>query len=886
MTQEKLYLVDASAYIFRSYYAIRNMTNPEGLSTGAIYGFVRSMHKIIKDFNPKYLLAVFDPKDGRKKRSEIYPQYKAHRQVPEDIPRQIQWSIDFCRHASIPYLVHPGAEADDAMGTVCKLALDWNLECFMCSSDKDLAQLVNEKVSIIHTHKDNFCVDSQEVEKIYGVKPSQITDLLALVGDSSDNVPGVTGIGMKTAVSLLHEFGSLDFLLAHPEKVKGKKKQEALLQEADKARLARELVTIDTHLDLKLCKEDLAFVLQPKSPHLEDFYRQLDFRTLLDAKKSELLKTNAQEDYRLVDSYEALEAFLRDLEKNKSICIDTETDAIHPMEASLVGIGFSWEEGLAYYLPMNGSLGMDLILQRLKPILEDSKRCFFGHNIKYDYHVLKNHRIELKNISFDTMVASYLLNAHSHRHSLDVLAQEVFQKEKISIKELIGTGKKSRPMSEVSIKEVCTYCCEDVDYTLRLKNHFEQKLKERALLDLLEKVEMPLLKILAAMERVGVFLNVDLLKDMSLDLDSRIGLIQSEVFELAGKHFNLSSPKQLSEVLYCDLGMAPPKKTKTGFSTNAQVLESLKDQYPIAGKILEYRSLEKLRSTYIDALPHDINATSGRIHCTFNQSVAATGRLSCQNPNLQNIPIRTKEGRKIRQAFCPQQAKWSYIAADYSQIELRLLAHLSEDENLIQAFQSGEDIHRATAALIFNLPQEKVTKEQRYQAKTVNFGVIYGQQAFGLSKELGISVQDAAFFIKMYFSRYPKVEEFIEKSKEQAKESSKSITLTGRERFIPDIKSKNKIIRQAAERLAVNTPLQGTAADLIKMAMLGIDKEVQKRRLKGNMVLQIHDEILCEVPDDELSVWSAVLKKEMESVFHLKVPLIVNVNVGKNWSEC
>ena len=572
--------------------------------------------------------------------------------------------------------------------------------------------------------------------------------------------------------------------------------------------------------------------------------------------------------------------------KHKEICFDTETTSENPLRAELVGIGLGAEKGNAFYVPLNGSLNKTIILEKLKPFFESDALSFFGHNVKYDCHILLNVGINVKNFSFDTILASYILHAHQRRHSLDELSLEHFGKKKIAISDLIGKGKKAITMAEVPIGAVSEYCCEDIEYTFKLKQFLAKEIKERNLEHLLFDIELPLSRVLMKMERKGMFVDVEYLKELSLDIAKEISKLEEHIYSLAGVTFNINSPKQLSDVLFQKLKIPPQKRGKTAPSTSAEVLESLSAEYPIAQKILEYRSLEKLRSTYIDALPHEVNPKTHRIHCSFNQSVAATGRLSCQNPNLQNIPVRTEEGRKVRQAFHPQEKGYSYISFDYSQVELRLLAHLSGDENLIKAFTDDVDVHAFTAAEIFNVPLTDVTNEMRQKAKAVNFGVIYGQQAFGLSKELQIPVKDAAHFINLYFARYKRVKEFIEHTKDLARKSHRAVTLTGRERMIPEINSTNLMLKSAAERLAINTPLQGTAADIIKIAMIRIDSWLAEKQMKSSMVLQIHDELIFEALDSELDVLQEGVKSRMEGVFELKVPLTVQISIGKNWKEC
>lgn len=862
------------------------MTNASGKSTQAVFGFIRSVLKVIKDFSPEYMVAVFDGPDNKKKRLEIYADYKSKRMhAPEDLLEQITWAEEFCAIYGIPKLKLSGVEADDAMGSVAKYLEKQGFLSFLCTGDKDLCQLVNEHIFVLQTHKDNMIVDSSKVEELYGVLPSQIVDYLAITGDASDNIPGLSGFGPKTAASLLKEFGSLDALLANPTQVSGKKKQEILMQEAETALLSRRLALIDTSLDLP--EEDYR-IKSVDTLGLAAFYEALNFKALRKELQVDAPKDAYQNDvsYELVDDEKSLNALVEKLASASEVAFDVETTDLDPIRADLVGVGFCIEPKKAWYVPLNGSLGKERALAAFKTIFKH-KTGFYGHNVKYDFQVLCSYGVEPKKISFDTMLASYLLYSQSRQHSLEHLALHYLGHTKNPIKTLLHEGKEQLTMDLVPIQNVCSYCCLDVDLTCQLKMRLEEELKERKLLHLLYDLELPLLQILANMERHGIFVDVGVLQEMSKDLVQKITSLEKEIYEIAGVEFNLNSPKQLGSVLQDKLGLHLGKKTATGqVSTNVDVLEELARKEPIARKILEFRSIEKLRSTYVDALPLLINPKTRRVHCSFNQSVAATGRLSCQNPNLQNIPVRTPLGREIRRAFKPELDGWSYLSADYSQIELRLLAHLSEDPNLLHAFQNDEDIHSFTAALIFDKKVVDVTKEERSRAKTVNFGIIYGQQAYGLAKELGISVHEAAGFIEAYFARYKRVHEFLEECKKKARLSGRAVTITGRERDIPDIHSKNQLLRVQAERLAINTPIQGFAADLIKQAMLLVDARIRKGHKLSYMILQIHDELLFEVPDFELMDMEHIVRSSMQNVIKLKVPLKVDIAVGKNWKEC
>lgn len=893
---KKLYLLDASGYLYRSYFAIRNITNARGESTNALFGFIRSLLKLRKDFHPEYLVAVFDGPSSIQHREAMYVDYKAHRKaMPADLAYQIKWAQQVCELMGIPYLAVSGVEADDTMGTIALWAGQQGNSAYLCTSDKDLYQLVNDHIFILNTFKENQILGAKEVEDAFGVTPKQMVDYLAITGDASDNVPGLPGFGPKTAAALLQEFGTLDHLLAHPEVVSGKK-QEVLIQQADQARLSRKLVTI--HSDVPFTKDWSFFkIQQPDLKPLKDFYASMNFTSLireLEQQQQQLgipptpvAVDNKPVQYHLVDDPAAFTHLLKQLKASQEVAVSVVASSeTHPIRAELIGIAFSTGSHLGWYIPTNGKLGFDNVLQGLRSLFENKTVGFFGQNIKFDMQVLQNYGITINHVSFDTMLASYLLNSHQRQHSLDHLMLERCGKLKMPLSDLLGKGKSAISVTEVPGEQMSLCACEVVDYTFRLKEMLQPQLEERHMVPLMMDLELPLVPVLAKMERHGIYVDIPYLHRMSHDIQQMIRGLEQEIYALAGETFNINSPKQLSEILFTKMGIRPPKKTATGLSTSAEVLESLRHEHPLAGKVVEYRTLEKLRSTYIDSLPLEVNPKTHRIHCTFNQSVAATGRLSCQDPNLQNIPIRSPIGRKIRGAFRAEKPGWSFLAADYSQIELRLLAHLSEDPLLIEAFERGEDIHATTAAYVFNLPLDQVTKDIRNSAKAVNFGVIYGQQAYGLSQVLGIDMKEASAFIETYFHRFKRVKEYIEECKEKARQTGRAVTYTGRERLIPEIHSKNAQIRAAAERLAINTPLQGTAADLIKIAMLRIDAQLRQGGYRSYAILQIHDELIFEVPDEEIPAMQKLVRDAMQGVLKLKVPLIVDVMIGKNWSEC
>lgn len=889
----KIYILDAVNYLFRSYYAIGPMTNARGESTSALYGFIRSLQKLIRDFEPNHLIAVFDGPDNKKSRQAVYADYKMHRKgAPEDLFPQFAWAYEFCEIYGVATLSVDGVEADDTMASISAFAKKKGAEVFLCSSDKDLMQIVDEQVQMLHLHKENRQIGPNEVQELYGVRPDQMLDFLAIMGDASDNIPGLPGFGAKTAASLLQEFGTLDALLAHPERIKGAKKQEVLREQKELALMSRSLATLDLQVEIPQT-ENFYELKEPDLQKLSLFYERMNFQSLQkelfsekDLKKNQKRTDINNKEYLLVDSEEQLKKLFSFLHKQKEICIDTETTGLDPHRAELVGVGLSARPGEAFYLPCNGEIGKENMLSSLRHFFSECKSSFTGHNIKYDWHVLQHHDIELKSIGFDTLLASWILSPQTRRHNLDDLSTEHLKVSKIPLSNLIGKGRKQISMAQVPLDRVTEYCCEDVDMTYRLKELFQEELEERNLSDLFYQTEMPLLPILANMEHRGIYLNQEKLQQLGSRYTQAIGQLKVEIFEMAQEEFNLNSPKQLSGILYDKMGLKVPGKKQAKTSTSAAILEQLAEEHPFAQKILDYRTLEKLRSTYVEALPSAVHPETGRIHCTFNQSSTATGRLSCQDPNLQNIPIRGAEGKKVRSCFEPQKADRRYLCADYSQIELRLLAHFSEDAELMRAFWQKEDIHKYSASLVFDVSLNEVTPEMRSQAKAVNFGILYGQGPYGLSKQTGLSMKEAALFIETYFKRYPGVSRYIESAKELARQKGYSTTLLGRKRPIAEITNQNPSIRSMAERLAVNSPLQGSTADLMKCAMIEIEKAFSEKNMDSGMILQIHDELIFELPKEQIDEARLLVKEKMETIFSLKVPLEVSIGIGKNWGEC
>jgi len=784
---------------------------------------------------------------------------------------------DLCEMLGISTLIIPHVEADD---TIASIALWASGQVFVLSQDKDLFQIVSDKIHMINIHKNNAIITPQAVREKLGVSPSQVVDYLSLVGDSADNIPGIPGVGPKTAAKWLQEYTDLDGIIQNKESLS---KKQTMSESTKRLETNRKLIRLQT--DVSFPKEESFF--KRKAPDVEalrSFYKKMEFSSFLKELKPPEERAAVKTDYRLIDTEKKLSDLVEQLAGKELLCINVEMESFDIIEGRIVGLGISADEGFAYYIPWNGPLDPAKITPLVKPLLESKKVC--GHNIKFDYLALQRENIELKKIHFDTMLASYLCFAHSHRHSLDDLTMEFCDFKKTEIQTLIGKGKKQISMASVPIQEVSDYCCEAVDYTYRLYKLLAEKLQIRGLVDLLHKVEIPFINVLAAMEKNGIYLDIAPLQILQKQVTEKLALLEKNIYELAGETFNIKSTKQLGVILYEKLGLQPTKKTKTSYSTSVDVLLEMAKKEPIARHLIEYRKFEKLRSTYIEALPLYIHKTTNRIHPNFVQAGTATGRLACQNPNLQNIPIRTKEGLEIRAAFKPQKKDWLFLAADYSQIELRVTAHLSKDPNLIKAFQMGEDIHRHTAALVYDIPPEKVSQKQRSFAKAINFGIIYGQSPYGLAKILQIEPAEAKEFIENYFQRYPLVKKFLDDTILQTEKEGLSRTLIGRERLIAEINSSNTMVRQAAQRLAINTPVQGGAADIMKLAMLDIQKKLREEKMRAFLILQIHDELIFELPEEEASHLQILVKESMENAYSLSIPLTVNISIGKNWKEC
>ncbi len=884
-----IYLIDGSAYIYRAYHAIRGLSNSKGLPTNAVLGFTKMLLKLIEDRNPEYVGMFFDVK-GPTFRHEMFDAYKANRPpMPEDLSIQIPYIKDITKGFNIPVVEMSGYEADDLIGTLARKAEEAGFSVIMVTGDKDFMQLVTDK-SIIWDPMKEKTIDSDFIKDTYGLEPRQMVDVMGLSGDSADNIPGVPGMGPKTSLALIKTFGSMERLYEQVDTIKKKKQHENLVRHKEQALLSRELVKINDSVPLSFTPEDFKYKA-PDSAVLSGLFKKLEFRQLQQSviKRADLSKKK----YKAVLSIDELSDLISILETSGLFALDTETTSKDPMAAELVGLSFSVKADEAFYIPCAHEykdapkqLKRDEVLKMLKPVLENHKLKKIGQNIKYDWIVLKRHGINLSGVIFDTMLASYLINPSKRAHNLDQIALDFLDHKTISYQEVAGKGKKASCFSKVSLEKAVPYACEDADITLMAYNVLMPMLKDMGLEELFEKVEMPLVPVLMKMEMTGINVDREKLMVLSKSFEHQLDQLESSIYSIAGEEFNIRSSQQLGKILFEKLKLPVQKKTKkkTGYSTDVDVLEVLAEQHELPALILRHRTLAKLKSTYADALIDLTNPETGRIHTSYNQTVTATGRLSSSEPNLQNIPVRTDEGKEIRKAFIPRKG-WYLLAADYSQIELRILAHYSDDKILIKAFKEDEDIHTRTATEVFQVFPSLINSELRQQAKVINFGIIYGMSPYGLSKELGISRKMAKTYIHNYFTRYKGVKQFIDETIEQAGISKKTSTLLGRIRLLPDINSSNKNLREFAERTAINTPIQGTAADLIKIAMITVDSAFTEKGLKSAMLLSVHDEIVFEVPPDELDTVRTLVKDIMEGVWNLKVPLKVNMAVGENWAE-
>ncbi|OJW22212.1 MAG: DNA polymerase I [Planctomycetales bacterium 71-10] len=890
------YILDAYSLIFQVFHAIPEMTSPTGQPRNAAFGIFRDLLNIFRDRKPGYIAAAFDG-GGPVFRSEIFADYKANRsEMPVDLVPQIAVIKSIFEGFNVPVLVEPGMEADDVIATLARRGEERGLDVFICTSDKDARQLITDHIKILNLRK-NSVMDAEGLEKEWGIRPSQVVDFLALTGDSVDNVPGVPGVGPVLASGYLKQFGDLDVLLANPDQVKGPKKQQAIREHAETARRARTLVALREDLPLALDWDALK-AAPPDIPALRAICVDSGFHRFVaelgEAKAPEAAPAPKAEwvaDYSTIDTPEAFQTFLQELRKQPSFCIDTETTSINPLLSSLVGIAISWKAGEAYYIPLRAPIGFrildpEMVLDGLRPILADPNVEKVGQNLKYDMLAFGRAGVSVAGPITDTMILSYLLESGERNHSLDQLSDRLLGHEMIPISDLIGKGKNQLRMDQVDVPRIAEYAGEDADATWRIYEILAPRVREEGLWDLYADLERPLVSILADMEALGVMVDVPRLKQLSGEYAVRLAAMEEEIHALAGRPFNINSVPQLRQVLFEDLKLPRLRKTPGGeSSTDTEVLEELASKHPLPALLVRHRQLTKLKGTYLDALPLLVHPDDGRIHASFNQGVAATGRLSSSDPNLQNIPVRTEEGRQIRQAFVAEGPDRALLTADYSQIELRILAHYSQDPAMCRAFEADHDIHQAVAARIFGVPEDQVDSNMRRVAKTVNFGVIYGLSPFGLAARLGIKQAEAAAFIEAYFREYEGVDRFITTTLESAQAAGRVETILGRRRPIAGIKATTGRNRNLAERLAVNTVIQGSAADLIKRAMILVDRRLRAEGLASRMILQIHDELVFEGPAAETPALAALVRDEMTGALALSVPLKVDLAAGPNWLD-
>ena len=893
--KNNFYLIDGYALLYRSHFAlIRNpLINTKGQHTSALYGFTKTLLKLIKEDSPDYIVAVFDGKE-KTFRHKMYPEYKATREkMPDELRSQLSILWDLVESFNIKSLLVNGFEADDIIGTLAIMGKKNNLNCKIISGDKDFMQLVDSNIKLHSPGKNGATIiyGPDEVKKKWGVPPSQIVDLLGLMGDSSDNVPGVRGVGVKTAVKLLEKYGSFEKILENADDIENKKIRDSLKNESELAYLSKKLVTIKTDMDLDVDFKDLR-LKEFNLKKLTNIFDELEFNKF----KKELNFSNSikknnkiKKSYLIVDNDSKLRNMINELKNSKLISLDLETTSVNPIEADIVGFSFSINKNSGWYVPIlfpnkkknifNGEDDLKTVLLQLKEILENEKIHKCGQNIKYDLLIFKRHNIYINSITFDTMIASHLIKPEERSYKLDRLSQEYLNYEMMPISQLIGVGKDQKKMYDVKLEKITFYAVEDADVCLQLVKKLNDKILNDGLYDFFQKIELPLIDVLTDMELNGVYVDKDMMKKMSLWMENKLLLLSKEIFKISGKEFNINSPKQLSEILFDEIGLKQVKKR----STDVTVLEFLKNTHPLPKKILEYRTIQKLKSTYVDTLPELINKETGRIHTSFSQTITSTGRLSSSNPNFQNIPIRTNNGKEIRNAFVPQKNGWKIFSADYSQIELRIMAHLSKDENLINAFLNNEDIHARTSSNLFNVPIENVSNDMRRTAKIVNFGVMYGAGPYRLSQELGIPMAESKKIISSYFERYSGIKNYINNTLDFARKNKYVKTILGRRRYCYDILNDNQRIRSSIERAVINMPIQGTAAELIKIAMIAIHKNILINNFKSKMILQIHDELIFETPEDEIDKLKTMVLFEMENAMNLDVPLIIDYGIGDSW---
>jgi len=897
-TQYPLVLVDGSSYLYRAFHALPPLNTSNGQPTGAIKGVLSMLRKLVEEYRPDNMAVVFDAK-GKTFRDDIYPLYKANRPpMPDDLRSQIDPLKDAIRKMGFPLIEIVGVEADDVLGTLALQASELGISTLISTGDKDLAQLVNPHVSLVNTMNGQLLDEAGVMEK-FGVEPSNIIDYLALIGDTADNIPGVPKVGPKTAVKWLNLYGDMDGVVSHADEIKGKV-GENLRNALEQLPLSYELATIKLDVPLDQTPDQL-LLEQPDDAGLLELFKEFEFKAWVDEWNDKLSgepegvepAPAVEVDYQVIDTKEALQVWIEKLKDAELFAFDTETTSLNYMEAELVGVSFAVQAYEAAYVPVAhdypgapDQLDRDYVLAALKPILEDQDQLKVGQHLKYDQSILALYDIELKGIQYDTMLESYVLDSTATRHDMDSLALKYLGRSTIHFEDVAGKGVKQLTFNQVDIDIAAPYAAEDADITLQLHETLWGKLQSHPrLVSVFEDIERPLINVLGRIERKGALIDCDMLNKQSARLAKRLAEIEKEAYELAGQPFNLASPKQLGAILFEKLEIPVRKKTPKGQPSTAEaVLQDLAHDYPLPKIILQHRSLSKLKSTYTDKLPLMINQGTKRVHTSYHQAVAATGRLSSSDPNLQNIPIRTEEGRHIREAFIAPEG-YLLVAADYSQIELRIMAHLSEDEGLLGAFERGEDVHKATAAEVFSVDVEEVSTNQRRHAKAINFGLIYGMSAFGLAQQLDIGRNEAQLYIDRYFERYPGVHRYMEETRESAAKNGYVETLFGRRLYLPEINSRKVPRRQAAERTAINAPMQGTAADIIKKAMISVDQWLADDRVDAAMIMQVHDELIVEVHESQLEDIKKGLEQHMASAVELKVPLIVDVGVGKNWHE-
>lgn len=899
MTKTKPFiLVDGSSYLFRAYHALPPLTNSNGEPTGAIVGVLNMLRRLMEQYQPEHMAVVFDAPGGSF-RNEMYSEYKANRPPMDDELRcQIQPLHDIIQAMGLPLIIEKGVEADDVIGTLARQATEQGLDTLISTGDKDMAQLVDDHVTLINTMSDKI-TDADGVVEKFGVRPEQIIDYLALVGDSSDNIPGVPKCGPKTAAKWLGQYESLDNLMTHADEIKGKV-GEYLRESLEQLPLARELTTIKLDVELELAPKELK-PADADTDTLKQHYTRLGSKRLLEslgetptAAPEPEVPEPIQGDYQTILDQDAFEAWVKRLEQAELFAFDTETNSLDYMQAELVGLSFAIEAGEAAYVPVAHNypgapeqLQRDYVLQCLKPLLEDAGRSKVGQNLKYDMSVLARYGIEMRGIAFDTMLESYVLDSTASRHDMDSLSKNYLNHATIKYEDVAGKGSKQLTFDQVPLEQAGPYAAEDADITLRLHQRLWPDLeKEGELKGVFSEMEMPLVPVLSRIERTGVLIDSAMLNQQSQRFAEKLHELEQQAYKIAGRTFNLGSPKQIGAIFFDELEMPVISKTPKGAPSTAEsVLQELADMdYELPAVILEHRGLSKLKSTYTDKLPEMVDRDTGRVHTSYHQAVAATGRLSSSSPNLQNIPVRNEEGRLIRQAFVPEDG-YRMVAADYSQIELRIMAHLSGDKGLLDAFAKGADIHRATAAEVFGSALDDVTDEQRRSAKAVNFGLIYGMSAFGLAKQLKVDRATAQSYIDLYFDRYPGVQEFMQRTREQAHENGYVETVFGRRLYLPEISAKNQQRRAAAERTAINAPMQGTASDIIKRAMLAVDGWIESEKPAVKMIMQVHDELVFEIKQEQLDAACERILDFMQDAADLQVPLVVDVGVGDNWDE-